>query len=241
LREGSRVPPAAVPTPPHPDDPPGWWEQRWLLITLVLAAAVPLLWPETPPLTDLPGHIGRYRIQLGIDQSASLARYYGFEWALIGNLGVDLLIEPLARLIGLEPAVKLIVTAIPMMTAAGFLLVARELNGRVPPTAFFALPLAYSFPFHFGFVNFALSMALALLAFRFGFGSAGPSASAFAPLCSCRSPSRSGCVIPSDGDCSACLLMQWRSPTSATGAAPAGSPPSSRAGCTAFRWPCHSC
>jgi hypothetical protein len=116
LREGSRVPPAAVPTPPHPDDPPGWWEQRWLLITLVLAAAVPLLWPETPPLTDLPGHIGRYRIQLGIDQSASLARYYGFEWALIGNLGVDLLIEPLARLIGLEPAVKLIVTAIPMMT-----------------------------------------------------------------------------------------------------------------------------
>ncbi len=136
-----------------------------MLLALVLAAALPLLWPETPPLIDLPGHLGRYRIQLGIDESAPLARYYDFEWALIGNLGVDLLIEPFARLLGLEAATKLIVTTIPMLTVAGLLLVAREIHGRVPPTAFFALPLAYGFPFQFGFVNFALSMALALLAF----------------------------------------------------------------------------
>lgn len=144
---------------------PAWWTHSTLLAACVLAAAVPLLWPETSPLTDLPGHLGRYRIQLGIKESAALARHYGFEWALIGNLGVDILVEPLARLFGLERAVKLIVTAIPPLTVAGLLLVAREMHGRVPPTAFFALPLAYSYPFQFGFVNFALSMALALLAF----------------------------------------------------------------------------
>ena len=32
-----------------------WWQGRWLLLSLVLASALPLLWPETPPLVDLPG------------------------------------------------------------------------------------------------------------------------------------------------------------------------------------------
>jgi hypothetical protein len=43
--------------------------------------------------------------------------------------------------------------------------VAREVHGRIPPTAFFALPFIYGFPFMFGFVNYALSVALAFLAF----------------------------------------------------------------------------
>ena len=60
---------------------------------------------------------------------------------------------------------KLIVLAIPPLTVAGFLWVAREVHGRIPPTALFAIPFAYGHPFLFGFVNFALSMALAFLAF----------------------------------------------------------------------------
>ena len=59
----------------------------------------------------------------------------------------------------------MIVLAIPPMTVAGFLWVAREVHGRLPPTALFALPFAYSHPFMFGFVNYALSIALAFLAF----------------------------------------------------------------------------
>jgi hypothetical protein len=43
--------------------------------------------------------------------------------------------------------------------------VAREVHNRIPPTAIFALPLAYCHPFMFGFTNFSLSMALAFLAF----------------------------------------------------------------------------
>lgn len=145
--------------------PRAWWEHPALVLAMVLACAVPLLWPDVPPLVDLPGHMGRYHVQLEIGRSPALAAFYDFRWALIGNLGVDLLVMPLAWLIGLEPAVKLIVIAIPVMTAAGFLWVAREVHGRIPPTAYFALPLTYSYPFIFGFVNFALSMALAFLAF----------------------------------------------------------------------------
>jgi hypothetical protein len=142
-----------------------WWEHPLLLLALVLAAAVPLIGPDIPPLVDLPGHVGRYRVQLGLQESPPLQRYYSFDWALIGNLGVDLLIVPMAKLFGIELGTKLIVLAIPPLTVLGFLLVAREVHGRLPPTAFLALPLAYSYPFQFGFVNFALSMALALNAF----------------------------------------------------------------------------
>lgn len=138
-----------------------------MLAGLILLAAVPLLVPDVPPLTDLPGHMGRYRVQLDLAHSEALQHFYRFEWALIGNLGVDLLIIPFAKVFGLELGVKLIVASIPALTAWGFLLVAREVHGRIPPTAFFALPFAYGYPLMFGFVNFALSMALAFLAFGF--------------------------------------------------------------------------
>ncbi|SMF67143.1 hypothetical protein [Allosphingosinicella indica] len=142
-----------------------WWQSRLFLALVILAAAIPLIAPAVPPLVDLPGHMGRYRVQLNMGESAALARYFGFQWAVIGNLGIDLLIEPLGRLFGLEPAVKMIVLAIPPLTVAGLLWIAHEIHGRIPATAFFALPLAYGYPFQFGFANFALSAAFALIAF----------------------------------------------------------------------------
>ena len=150
----------AASTGPRP-----WWERRWFVALLILASAIPLLYPAVPPLVDVLGHMGRYRVQLDLAQSPALQQYYGFEWAPIGNLGVDLLVELLGPLVGLEQAVKLIIIAIPPMTVAGFLWVAREVHHRLPPTAVFALPFAYSFPFLFGFANFTLAMALAMLAF----------------------------------------------------------------------------
>jgi hypothetical protein len=142
-----------------------WWNRRWLLILLALLSALPLVGPHTPPLTDLIGHMGRYHIELTLADNPALQSFYRFDWALIGNLGVDLLIIPVSKLFGLELGVKLIVMCIPILMVTGYLAVAREVHGHVPPTAFFALPLVYSYPFHFGFVNFALAVALAFLAF----------------------------------------------------------------------------
>ncbi len=139
-----------------------WWQTRTFVIVAAIVATIPLLWPDIPPLVDLPGHMGRYRVQLDIGAAPWLSEWYSFGWSLIGNLGLDLLVVPMAPVFGLELAVKLIVIAIPALTVTGLLWIAREVHGRIPATALFALPLAYSFPFHFGFVNFALSMALAL-------------------------------------------------------------------------------
>ena len=142
-----------------------WWQTRWFVAAMALLAMLPLVRPEIPPLVDLPGHMGRYRVQLDYADSRHLADWYAFNWSLIGNLGVDLLIIPLSKIFGLELAVKLVVMTIPALTVGGLLWIAREVHGRIPATALFALPLAYNFPFHFGFVNYALSMAIALNAF----------------------------------------------------------------------------
>jgi hypothetical protein len=142
-----------------------WWESRAFLALVVVATMLPLIYPPIPPLVDLFGHMGRYRVELDLNRSPWLQQYFNYHWAAIGNLGVDLLVLLLGPVMGLEPAVKLIVLLIPPLTAIGFLWVAREVHGRVPPTAFFALPFIYGYPFLFGFVNFALSVAFAFLAF----------------------------------------------------------------------------
>jgi hypothetical protein len=145
--------------------PKQWWEKRWLVAAVILATMIPLLYPPLPPLVDLLGHMGRYRVSLDLGTSPTLAQYYAFEWKIVGNLGVDLLVVPLAGLFGLELATKLIVLTIPPLTAAGMLWVAREVHYRLPPTASFALPFITGHHFLFGFVNYALSMAFAFLAF----------------------------------------------------------------------------
>lgn len=153
------------PALPPAQPPKGWWNSGWFLILMALAAMVPLVWPTIPPLTDLPGHMGRYRVELADPASPLRTLYFGYEWRFLANLGVDILIIPFAHLFGLELGLKLIVMAMPGLIAAGLIWIAREGHGRVPAPALFALPLVYSFPFIWGFLNFTLSMALALNAF----------------------------------------------------------------------------
>lgn len=151
--------------PAPPPLAPAWWNDPRYTWTLVLLCALPLLWPSLPPLTDALGHLARYHVELSIGTSPYLKHYFAFKWALVGNLGVDLLIIPMAKVFGLQLGLKLIVIAIPVLTATGLLLVAREVHGRASPLFAFALPLTYGFPFQFGFLNHVLSMAFALLAF----------------------------------------------------------------------------
>ncbi|MEO6216893.1 MAG: hypothetical protein ABIO86_12750 [Sphingomonas sp.] len=138
-----------------------WWQTRWFMLAAIAAAAIPLLWPAFPPLMDMPGHIGRYRI-LEEAGHGPLAAHYGVRPALIGNLGIDLLVLGLRPLLDVEPAAKLIVVLIPMLTVAAMLWVAKEAQGRIPASAGFALPLAYSYPFQLGFVNFCLAAGLSI-------------------------------------------------------------------------------
>ena len=148
-----------------PDPRSSWWQGRYFILAALILAAVPLLLPTTPPMLDLPGHMASYAVSIAPSDSPLLTRFYSFDWRLIGNLGVDLVMMPVGHLFGVETGAKLVAIAIPVLTVAGMLLIAREIHGRLPPTVGFALPLAYCYPLWFGFMNYCLGMALALLAF----------------------------------------------------------------------------
>ncbi len=139
-----------------------WWETRWFALAAILGSCVPLLWPSLPPLADLPGHIGRYHVAAAIRSSADLQRHWQFEWGLIGNLGVDLIVQALAPLLDAERATKLVVLAIPPLWVSGLILLSRRAGGALSPAAPFAFPLVYGYAFQLGFVNFMLAGGLAL-------------------------------------------------------------------------------
>lgn len=141
--------------------PSRWWERPYFAGAMAVLMLVPLLAVDLPPLGDLPGHAGRYRVMLGTDADV-LNRWFEFRWRLVGNLGVDLIVAALGPLIGLEAAVRAAVLLIIGSGAAGVLWLSREVHGRISPFAAFALPLLYNYPFTFGFVNYALAMSLAL-------------------------------------------------------------------------------
>jgi hypothetical protein len=137
-------------------------DNRWVIALLALAAAIPLVWPPIPPLVDLLGHMGRYKVELDGAAEPALARGFAFEWRLIGNLGVDLLIVPFGRVFGIELGTKLIVIGIVIMTATGMVSLSRQVHGRIGPAVPAAIALIYSYPFHFGFINYAMSIGLVL-------------------------------------------------------------------------------
>jgi hypothetical protein len=58
-------------------------------------------------------------LQLDLDTSPALRQFYDFEWQLIGNLGVDLLVELLAPLIGLADGIVDLVAQLGRLWFAG--------------------------------------------------------------------------------------------------------------------------
>src|SRR4051794_35574381 len=71
----------AAPADRLPSAPLPWWESALCLGLVVFATALPLFYPPVPPLVDLLGHMGRYRVELDLDHSPFLQRYYDYHWA----------------------------------------------------------------------------------------------------------------------------------------------------------------
>jgi hypothetical protein len=137
-------------------------KQALVLLAAMLAATIPMWFVRIPPLIDLPGHMGRYHVQLNLAHSPLLQAHWAYEWRLIGNLGIDLLMEPLGRTLGIERASWLVAALLPPLMIWGIVRLARAWHGSVPPTVVAAFPFALSYPWQYGLVNFWLAAALAL-------------------------------------------------------------------------------
>ena len=111
-------------------EPPirAWWNSRLVVPGLMLLSTIPFWFVRTPPLIDLLAHIGRYHVQLHLADSPALQRSWDFHWHLVGNLGVELLIAPLAGMFGFDRAVWLIALALPPLMIWGIGRISRALE-----------------------------------------------------------------------------------------------------------------
>jgi hypothetical protein len=134
-------------------------------LLLVTLACLPVLVAAYPQMVDYPAHLARYHVMLEQASSPFLQRYYGFEWRWSGNLGADLLIQPLAWLFPLETAGRVLVALVPALTGLGILAVEWALRRQIGLGSVLAMAFVWSPSLHLGFLNFGLSLAAALLAF----------------------------------------------------------------------------
>ena len=134
-------------------------------LALALISCLPVLVATYPQMVDYPAHLARYYVMLERADNAFLQRFYEFDWKWSGNLAADLLIQPLAALVGLEPAGRIIAGLVPLLTALGILSVEWSLRRRIGLGSVLALCFVWSPSLILGFLNFGLAQAAALFAF----------------------------------------------------------------------------
>lgn len=139
------------------------------IAALAVASMLPFLFVRIPPLTDVPGHIGRFAVQMAPADSP-LHRYFTFAWRPTLNLGSDLIVQALHPLLGPVAAMWLVCAVVPALTVLGLLAVARRLNPHGAAAVPWALIFVYNDSFLWGFVNYSLSAALALCGFALWIG-----------------------------------------------------------------------
>jgi hypothetical protein len=146
-------------------DEPGNREMWALGLLLTLLSGLPFLTSWYPQMVDYAAHLARFHIMLERDSNPVLQEYYGFDWRWMGNLGADILIRPLARVMPLETAGWLIAALLPLINGLAILTVEWTLRKRIGLASMLAFAFIWSPSLLLGFLNFMISQALALFAF----------------------------------------------------------------------------
>lgn len=128
---------------------------------LAAVSFLPVLLTPIPAMVDYPNHLARMYV---LSQNGTLEAnpYYEVAWAFYPNLGMDLLVPQMARLMSVENATRLFLLLSQLLIVAGALLLEWARKGRVHLAGFAALAFLYCLPFSWGFVNFEFGLGLAL-------------------------------------------------------------------------------
>jgi len=134
-------------------------------LLLTLLSGLPFMTSWYPQMVDYAAHLARFHVMLEHDSNPVLQDYYGFNWRWMGNLGADILIQPLARIMPLERAGWLIAALLPLINGLAILTVEWTLRKRIGLASMLAFAFIWSPSLLLGFLNFMISQALALFAF----------------------------------------------------------------------------
>jgi len=139
------------------------WRHDWPAAALGLAAIIlilPLWQVSLPAMPDYPAHMAGFYL-IGGGASA----FYRVRWAFVPNLAGELLVPPLARLVGLSAAIKLFLSAAVAMWVAGPGCIQRALTGRIGIAPLFAAFFAMNANYFWGFFNYYFAAGLSLMVF----------------------------------------------------------------------------
>lgn len=141
----------------------------WRLAALygVVAAliAVPLALTPVPPLYDYPNHLARMHVLADFAHSAALRANYAVAWKPSPYIGMDLVVPPMARLLGVYDAGRLFLFICLVQAVAGVAAIHAALYRRLSPWPAASALFGYSLVMSLGFVNYLFGLGTWMLAF----------------------------------------------------------------------------
>ena len=129
----------------------------------MILTLVPFLIFDMPGLTDYPNHLARMHLLTdGLQHPA--ARFYDIAWFLTPNLGMDIVVPSMGRLLGAEAATRIFLVVSMMLIMTGSVAIEVAVKKRISPASLIAPLFTYNAAFLLGFLNFMFSFGLALWA-----------------------------------------------------------------------------
>jgi hypothetical protein len=133
-------------------------------LAFLMVASIPLLTQPLPPLEDYVNHLARMQVIASIGSDPALARFYDIQWQIVPNLMMDLVVPPLAHVVGVYAAGQVFMVATFALILSGTLALNRALFGRWSLVPLIAAPLLYNYVFLVGVMNYMFGIGLALWA-----------------------------------------------------------------------------
>jgi hypothetical protein len=140
--------------------------KTFIVLSLVVALIllVPLFVVQIPPLLDYPDHLAKMFVLAFGAADPMIARVYSTHWAIIANLGVELVLPLLLPFIPLYVAGKIFLALALLLPFFGALAFSRAAFKERSAWPLAAGLVAYNSLFLIGFMNFLIGVGLALLA-----------------------------------------------------------------------------
>ncbi len=136
---------------------------KWAIPLLCLALLAPLTLVDVPPLLDYPNHLARAVVLEFGAADPIVSRMYAARWAIIPNLGTDLVLPPLLHLLPVHLAGRIVIGTTLLLPVIGTIAFSRAVFGRFSLWPLASGLVAYNATLLLGFLNFVAAIGLALL------------------------------------------------------------------------------
>jgi len=131
---------------------------------LLLAACLPILSVQLPPLGDYANHLARMHIIAHVGTDPFLGQYFSITWGIIPNLAFDVLVPPLLHVMDVFSAGKIFVIVVVLLLVTGPMAISWALTRQLSLAPLLAFGFIYNGFFMLGLMNYLFGVGLAMWA-----------------------------------------------------------------------------